>query len=85
MHGFAFNVNTDLSYFDRIIPCGIFHRGVTSVHALTGHDVAVDEVEKAVVRNFESVFSVASRPMMLNELLSNIPLEDALRIEEKIA
>ena len=58
MHGFAFNVNTDLSYFDRIIPCGIFHKGVTSVHALTGREIEIADVEKAVVRNFESVFSV---------------------------
>ena len=71
MHGFALNVSTDLSYFDRIIPCGIFHRGITSVQTLTGHEVKMWDVEKSVVRNFESVFSVASQPMMLNELLSN--------------
>jgi lipoyl(octanoyl) transferase len=85
MHGFAFNVNTDLSYFDRIIPCGIFHRGVTSIQALTGHKAEMTDVEKAVVRNFESVFSVASQPMMLNELLSNKHFEDAGPIEEKIS
>ncbi len=85
MHGFAFNVNTDLSYFDRIIPCGIFHKGVTSLNALKGHEVMMVDVEKAVTRNFESVFSVASRPMMLSELLSNKHLEDAFTIEEKIS
>jgi lipoate-protein ligase B len=85
MHGFAFNVNTDLSYFDRIIPCGIFHKGVTSLQTLTGHEVAMADVEKAVVRNFESVFSVASQPIMFNELLSNKHLEDAFTIEEKIS
>jgi lipoate-protein ligase B len=85
MHGFAFNVNTDLSYFDRIIPCGIFHKGVTSVHALTGREVEMADVEKAVVRNFESVFSVSSQPMMLNELLPNILPESVLPIEEKMS
>ena len=85
MHGFALNVTTDLSYFERIIPCGIFHRGVTSIRALTGHELEMSEVEDAVVRNFESVFSVASRPMMLNELLSKIHFEDAQPIEEKIS
>ncbi len=85
MHGFAFNANTDLSYFDRIIPCGIFHKGVTSVHALTGREVEMADVEKAVVRNFESVFSVSSQPMMLNELLPNILPESVLPIEEKMS
>ncbi len=85
MHGFALNVNTDLSYFDRIIPCGIFHKGITSLAALMGHDVMMTDVEKAVIHNFESVFSVASEPMMLNELLSNKHFEDAFIIEEKIS
>jgi len=84
MHGFAFNVSTDLSYFDRIIPCGIFHRGVTSLQMLTGRVIEMADVEKAVMRNFESVFSVASQPMMLDELLSNNHFEDAVPIEEKI-
>ncbi|MBM4167523.1 MAG: lipoyl(octanoyl) transferase LipB, partial [Ignavibacteria bacterium] len=58
MHGFAFNVNTDLSYFDRIIPCGIFHKGVTSLEKLLGKKIAMNEVEESVIRNFEKVFSV---------------------------
>jgi Lipoate-protein ligase B len=85
MDGFAFNVNTDLSYFDRIIPCGIFHKGVTSLQALTGHEVSMTDVEKAVIRNFESVFSVASQPMMLHELLSDKHFEEAFTLEEKIS
>ncbi|MBM4167505.1 MAG: lipoyl(octanoyl) transferase LipB, partial [Ignavibacteria bacterium] len=58
MHGFAFNVNTDLRYFDRIIPCGIFHKGVTSLEKLLGKKIAMNEVEESVIRNFEKVFSV---------------------------
>jgi len=46
MHGFAFNVNTDLRYFDRIIPCGIFHKGVTSLEKLLGKKIAMNEVRK---------------------------------------
>ena len=85
MHGFAFNANTDLSYFDRIIPCVIFHKGVTSLRVLRGHEVIMTDVENAVVGNFESVFSVAAQPMILDELLSNKHREDAVSIEEKIS
>lgn len=56
MHGFALNVNTDLSYFDRIIPCGIFHKGVTSVGRLLGRSVPLDEVVGKITRHFGEVF-----------------------------
>jgi len=60
MHGFALNVNTDLSYFDRIIPCGIFHKGVTSIEKLLGQQVPLDEVSQLIVKHFEEVFDVKS-------------------------
>jgi lipoate-protein ligase B len=56
MHGFALNVNTDLSKFDRIIPCGIFHKGVTSMQRTLGQDVPIDFVQKAIVESFTDVF-----------------------------
>ncbi len=58
MHGFAFNVNTDLSYFDRIIPCGIFHKGVTSLQAVLNRTVDISEVNHSIIKNFEKVFGV---------------------------
>ena len=58
MHGFALNVNTDLTYFDRIIPCGIFHKGVTSMQRLLGREVLLDEVTANVCRHFGEVFGV---------------------------
>ena len=56
MHGFALNVQTDLTKFDRIIPCGIFHKGVTSMQRVLGHNVPVESVQKAIVDSFASVF-----------------------------
>lgn len=58
MHGFAFNVNTDLSFFDRIIPCGIFHKGITSLQQVLGRRVMIAEVNQSLLKNFEKVFKV---------------------------
>jgi lipoyl(octanoyl) transferase len=55
-HGFAFNVNTDLSHFDLIVPCGIADRGVTSLAKLLGHPIQLDRVEIAAIEAFSSVF-----------------------------
>lgn len=56
-HGFALNVNTDLSRFDLIVPCGIRDRGVTSLQRLLGRPVPMDEVEDAVIAAFMDVFA----------------------------
>jgi lipoyl(octanoyl) transferase len=58
MHGFAFNVNTDLSYFNNIVPCGISDRGVTSLEKLLGRTIPMDEVIDRYVTAFEEVFNV---------------------------
>ncbi|MFI5201772.1 MAG: lipoyl(octanoyl) transferase LipB, partial [Candidatus Kapaibacterium sp.] len=58
MHGFAFNVNTDLSYFRHIVPCGIADRGVTSMEKILGHPVAMEEVRKRYIEAFEKVFEI---------------------------
>ena len=68
MHGFALNVNTDLSFFDRIIPCGIFHKGVTSLREIGGLEYDLNMVGEKVIVNFESVFSVSARQIPLPEL-----------------
>jgi lipoate-protein ligase B len=55
-HGFALNVDTDLSCFDLIVPCGISDRGVTSMAALAGGPVDRRGVEDALARAFDGVF-----------------------------
>jgi lipoyl(octanoyl) transferase len=57
-HGFAFNVNTDLRYFDWIVPCGLRDKGVTSLQRLLGRRVEMAEVAEKVVRHFGRVFEL---------------------------
>jgi lipoyl(octanoyl) transferase len=57
-HGFAFNVSTDLSYFERIVPCGLRGRGVTSLEQLLGRAVEMDSVIKRVIEHFGVVFGL---------------------------
>ncbi len=56
MHGFAFNVNTNLGYFDNIIPCGIRDKSVTSLEAELGRKVPVAEVKAKILHHFADLF-----------------------------
>lgn len=58
MHGFAFNINTDLNYFNFIIPCGIQNKQVTSLQKELGREVDFEEAKEKVRRNFEKIFDV---------------------------
>jgi lipoyl(octanoyl) transferase len=58
MHGFAFNVNTDLDYFNHIVPCGIQNKKVTSLKEELGYEVNFEEVKEKLKKNFEKVFNV---------------------------
>jgi lipoyl(octanoyl) transferase len=58
MHGFALNVNTDLSYFENIIPCGIQNKQVTSMQKELGNKVDIEEVKQKLKNNFEKIFNV---------------------------
>lgn len=61
MHGFALNVNPDLSNFARIIPCGITDAEVTSIEKELGHSISMDEVMPLVERHiFESLRKVSA-------------------------
>jgi lipoyl(octanoyl) transferase len=56
MHGFAFNVNTNLGYFDHIIPCGIDDKAVTSLAVELKREVDLDEVKDKIKKYFEELF-----------------------------
>ncbi|MBD0276559.1 MAG: lipoyl(octanoyl) transferase LipB [Flavisolibacter sp.] len=59
MHGFALNVNTDLDYFNHIIPCGIQNKKVTSIKDELGRAVNINEVKEKLKKSFETIFNVS--------------------------
>jgi len=67
-HGFAFNVNTDLRYFDWIVPCGLLDKGVTSLAKLLGHPVDMDAVIEPVIEHFGTVFGMKTVDIRESEL-----------------
>lgn len=62
MHGLAFNVNTDLRYFDLIIPCGIRDKGVTTLQQELGRRIPMESVKEKFKEYFEDVFEVQLVP-----------------------
>jgi lipoyl(octanoyl) transferase len=60
MHGFAFNINTIMSHFSYIVPCGIVDRGVTSLETLTGQSQDFEKVSELVTAYFSEIFGFES-------------------------
>ena len=56
MHGFSININTDLSFYDGIIPCGIFNRGVTSMKEILNRTQKMEKVKSLVIDKFNQIF-----------------------------
>ena len=82
MHGFALNVNTDLSRFSRIIPCGIFHKGVTSMQAILGKTVSLQDVQRSLTESFGSVFACRTETYKREELMNTIAAGELRRHEQ---
>ena len=56
MHGFSININTDLSFYDGIIPCGIFNHGVTSMKEILKRTQKMEKVKSLVIDKFNQIF-----------------------------
>lgn len=79
-HGFAYNVSTDLRYFDLIVPCGIAGRKATSLEKLLGRRVDRAEAAGPITRHFGEVFGLEMKPASRVELLA-----DLQRFEQPVA
>jgi lipoyl(octanoyl) transferase len=80
-HGFAFNVSTDLRYFDLIVPCGIAGRRATSLEKLLGREVTMNEARQAVVEAFSEVFGFALTPVSRQDFYRQLESAGARVIE----
>jgi lipoyl(octanoyl) transferase len=72
-HGFAYNVATDLRYFDMIVPCGIPDRKATSLEKLLNRSVTLPEVQPRLTYHLADLLSLTPHEIPLNELLQSLP------------
>jgi len=71
-HGFAYNVATDLRYFDLIIPCGIADRKATSLEKLLQRNVTLDEVKPRLAAHLAELFFLTPHPISYQQLLTGL-------------
>jgi lipoyl(octanoyl) transferase len=80
-HGFALNVNTDLSYFQWIVPCGLSDKGVTSLSKLLGHETAMNQAAERVIEHFGGVFDLKVQRTLISPksaVLSEEPADEEM-------
>jgi lipoyl(octanoyl) transferase len=77
-HGFAFNVSTDLRYFDLIIPCGIADRKATSLEKLLHRNVALDEVKPRLAHHLAQLFSLTPGELSRQQLFAKLSQFESL-------
>ncbi|MCI0353665.1 MAG: lipoyl(octanoyl) transferase LipB [Acidobacteria bacterium] len=83
-HGFALNVNTDLTYFDLVVPCGLAAKPVTSIAKELGRPVAMDEVAQAIAQRFGDVFECEVSWAKSLEALAGRDADVPLRLPEEL-
>jgi lipoyl(octanoyl) transferase len=80
-HGFAYNVSTDLRYFDLIVPCGIADRKATSLEKLLGRSVSLDEAKPRLAQHLSELLGLSPRPLLRDQLLAELlHAEAAIRV-----
>jgi lipoyl(octanoyl) transferase len=75
-HGFAYNVATDLRYFDLIVPCGITDRKATSLEKLLSRNVSLNEVKPRLCHHLAELFSLNPRPVSLEGFHSSLRMHE---------
>ena len=80
-HGFALNISTDLSFFDKIIPCGIEEFGVTSLHELGHTHISINDIAETLTKTFLNEFPYEEIDIASHALSSVILSEDEVRVE----
>ena len=73
LHGFALNCTTDLGWYEAIVPCGLPDQGVTTLSALAGRAITVEEMAGRVARRFEETFGLVLRPAPSRHLAAPAP------------
>ena len=74
MHGFAFNVSTDLSFFSGIIPCGISDKDVTSIKREIKTDAPINEVKSRIIKKFARIFDYQDVTQLTKEEIFSVNL-----------
>jgi lipoyl(octanoyl) transferase len=74
MHGFAFNINTDLSFFKGIIPCGISDKDVTSIRRELKKDIDIEEAKTKLLANFGKLFGYTDVSQVTKEEIFSVNL-----------